>query len=935
MIERFEAAAIHPMTLVTAPAGAGKTTALVHFARSCGRPHGWYRAEATEAEPATMLAHVRRALDGVLEHHLDDWPDADAAVRSLATVGSRPRTLLFIDDLHELCGSRAEDALERLVRNLPPWLSIVAATRRTPDCNLPDLLVSEVVVELADDVLRWRPWEVERLFRDFHRLPLRPEEAARLTQRTEGWAAGLQLFHLASRDLPTAGRRDLIDDLHTRPGLVRAYLARNVLAGLPDDLRRFMVDTCVLGRLDAEVCDRLRGADDSDEYLADLRRRRLFVVPRADGRGLRYHEVLRTHLETSLHTRDGPATARRHHLRAGALLEEEGSVGEALHAYIRAEAWDDAARLLGTDGRMLVSGGSRVVLEQLPTAMVDSDPWLQLIAARSLVGDGRLAEATAAYRRAEQAFGRLPGADVCRRERVALSPWLDVTEQPRRILTDVLRMAVRRNPRRRAREAATRDGPRARLVAGVALLLAGAVDEAADAARDAGTHPDAEVFTMAAATAVEHVARIAGGRQAPPTELLRSAEIFEQLGATWLARLVRAISGCRSRAAVDETEALQDMARERDDAWGGAVLALVAGLAAIVHGPPRPDLLEQAAERFRGLDAGTLESWARSLQALAAVQCGEADARAMAEQARSMARRTGVPGAEAVAESALAALPGADAGAARLRADALTGELGLALPGLQAAPVRARVVASREAPSEITCLGGLAITIAHRVIDPEELKPQAHTVLALLAASTGKIVHRQRLMAALWPHEDPDVARARLPVLVSTVRRHLEPDVEAGSWSLLVGHGDGYRLQVPEGTWVDVTVFDDAVAAARRARHDGNRTAEMQFLGVAVDAYGGPLLPEFGPAEWIVEEREHYRLQFARATEALGAWHLGRGEAAAAVDLARGGLRADRYRSRLWHLLVRGHRAVGDEVAATRASEQHAAVMAELGVTIG
>lgn len=933
MIERLEAAAVHPMTLVTAPAGAGKTTSLVHFARACGRPHGWYRAEPTDGEPARMLAHLRRALDGVVEHRLDDWPDAGAAVRSLATVDGRRRTLLFVDDLHELCGTRAEDALEHLVRNLPPWLSIVAATRRTPDCNLPELLVSEVVVELADDVLRWRPWEVERLFRDFHRLPLRPEEAARLTQRTEGWAAGLQLFHLATRDLPTAGRRQLIDDLHTRPGLVRAYLARNVLAGLARDLRRFMVDTCVLGRLDARLCDRLRGADDSDGFLADLRRQRLFVVPRADGRGLRYHEVLRSHLEISLRARDGPASAREQHLRAGRLLEQDESVGEALHAYIRAEAWDDAARILGTDGPLLVAGGSRVVLDQLPTAMVERDPWLQLIAARGLVGDGRLEQAHAAYRHAEQAFGRLPGADTCRRERVALSSWLFATEQPPHTLNDVLRMAVRRDPRRWAREAVTRDGPRARLVTSVALLLAGAVDEAADAARDAGTHPEAEVFTMAAATVVEHVAGTAAGRRASTTDLLRSAETFEQLGATWLARLVRAISGFRSSAAVDEAESMQDLARERDDAWGGGVLALVAGLATIVHGQPRRELLERAADRFRGLDAGTLESWAMSLQALAAVRRGEADAEADAVRARSMARRTAVPGAEAVAEAALAALPGDGAEAAWARAAALGRELGLALPGPRSAGSRVRVVATHEPASEITCLGGLAVTIAHRDVDPGELKPQARAVLAMLATSTGRTVHRQRLMDALWPDEDPDVARSRLPVLVSTVRRHLEPDAEAGSWSLLVGHGDGYRLQVPGHTWVDVTAFDDAVAAARRARRDGDTTAEMQFLQVAVDAYGGPLLPEFGPAEWIVDEREHYRLQFARATEALCAWHLGRGEAATAVDLARDGLRADRYRSKLWHLLVRGHRAVGDEVAATRASEDHAAVMAELGVT--
>lgn len=922
----------HPLTLVVAPAGSGKTTAMVQLAAASRRSHAWYRASSTHARPRDLLAHVAQALRPVVGGEPGDWVDVEAAAASLGRVTAGPPTLLMIDDLHELAGADAEQTLEQFVRVMPGWLRVVAATRHTPGFNHPALRVSEDLVEVTADVLRWRPWEVERLFRDYYRMRLRPEEAARLTQHTEGWVAGLQLFHLASRHLPMARRIELIDGLHTRPGLVRDYLAHNVLAGLPDALRSFLVDTCVLGRLDGPLCDRLRDRDDSAGHLHDLEDRRLFLVPREDGRGHRYHEVLRAHLEVTLLERDGAVSVRARFRRAGGLLEADGAVAEALHAYTRAEAWDHVARLLGSDGPSLASGG-RMLIDALPESLVRADPWLRLAQARALLGDGQLRPAVVAYREAEAAFDPLPAGRLCRDERAAAQLWTEVRERPATTLNDHLRAAVRRDPRRWARESLTHDTPRGLMAAGVALLLAGSADEARRIARRAGHHPDAEVFTLAAARALEHVAGLASDSPTEPTDLPWAAETFEQVGSTWLARLARAIASCRMPESLHEPAAMWDLLDEQVDPWGPPLLRLVAGIAAVVHDRPEPAWLEQAALAFRKVGGGTLEAWARAWEALARARRGDPEPLAGAEQARSLARNTQVPGAEAIAELAIAVADVGQAADATARATSLARELGLALPSVPEPTGRDHVrIRERAAPSRLVCFGGLQITLNDHFVDQARLKPQSRALLAILTMHAGTPVHRDQLIDVLWRVDDRDAALRRLPVLVSTVRRHLEPDAEPGDWSLLLRRGEAYVLQPPTGTYVDVHVVDDAAAVARAAHGRGAHAEEMAAHEQILAAYAGELLPEVGAAEWVVDEREHYRVQVARSAQSLAAWHLFGNDAPATIEAARAGLRVDRYRSGLWSLLADAHRAAGDLAAAARVEEEHQAVLEELGV---
>ena len=234
--------------LVVAPAGSGKSTLLAGFSATANVPVAWYRAESWDAKTVTLLNHLCSAFTAALGPIPNGWDSVETAARALEAWGGR-RALLVIDDLHTLEDTPAELTLERLIDYAPPSITFLIGSRALPGFNLSRLRVSGSLLEIGSEDLRFRSWEVERLFRDFYREPLPPEELAELARRTEGWAAGLQLFHLATTGKSALERRRILTALGTRSRLTREYLTRNVLDQLPTDLRWFLVRTCVMTRL--------------------------------------------------------------------------------------------------------------------------------------------------------------------------------------------------------------------------------------------------------------------------------------------------------------------------------------------------------------------------------------------------------------------------------------------------------------------------------------------------------------------------------------------------------------------------------------------------------------------------------------------------------------------------------------------------------------
>lgn len=929
----------HPLTLVIAPAGSGKTTAMALFAARGSDPVAWYRADGADGSVAHLLAHLEAAFTGALDGLGRGWDTVGAAAAALERWPGR-RAALVIDDLHAIRGTPAEAVLERLIDYLPPHICVAAASRSSPSFDLTRLRLSGNLLEVGADDLRFRTWETEQLFRELYGTNLRPEDLARLTRRVEGWAAGLQLYHLAARSKPPAEQRRLIDVVSSRSRLAREYLTRNVLDTLSEELRTFLVDTCVLGVVTPPLADRLLGREDSARLLHELEALQLFTIPLDDEGTYRYHEVLRSHLEVLLAERDGDERVRQRHAEAGQLLQDGGFVAEALRCFGRSGDWDAVSSLLGRDEDGRLSDAHRW-LDTMPPSIVEHDPWLLLARARAATLAGRLRDAVASYQAAERLFGDTPPAERCQRERLDLQCWLDPLAQPAGGWPGLLRSGLRREPRAVAALLAELDEPGALVAGGLLALVATDLTAAVELLERAIVHIDAGPRAVATARLALAIAALLGSTHAS-ADVVDSVEASaEQLGYGFLARLARAAFAITDRTEmIVEAGRVASMCDADGDPWGGAVAELLQGLGALRHGMgDAVEHLQDAAARSHALEAPALESMALGGLALAMARAGRPEAHATAVLAERLAHQVGTLGSRAMALAALALLEPADAPDHLEQAHGLALEGGFCAPhldggvepaALDTGSLAATAPATTAGGMVVQCFGVFSVRIGGLDVDLGALRPRARSALRFLALHAGRPVHKEVLVEALWQGNDPDSALRNLQVAVSSIRQVLA-STGTGTSAMLTRDGEAYRLHVlPEHS--DLRRFEDAIRAAATAHASGDDDGAALAAQAALDLHRGDLLAEEGPAEWVVGERDKCKGDAAAMAALLAEVELDRGHPAAAAAACEWGLRIDRYHDALWRLLVTGYELGGDRAAAARARLGYEEVMRELGV---
>jgi DNA-binding SARP family transcriptional activator/tetratricopeptide (TPR) repeat protein len=907
--------------LVVAPAGAGKSTLLAQLAADAGCSSAWYAAEPSDAAPARFLKGLRSACESAIgELPSGEWLTASDACRELERIAEP--LVLCLDDLHLLRGTAAESELERLVEHLPPGVRMLAATRRRPDINLSRLLVAGDLLELNPDDLRFRSWEVEELFREIYGEPLPPDDLAVLARRTEGWAAGLQLFHLACRGRSPAERRRLLAGLGTHFALASEYLARNVLADLEAELSEFLLQTCVLGQLTGELCDELLGSTGSQARLAALAERQVFTRA-VDGHTgtYRYHEVLRRHLELELVERIGEADARERFRRAGALLEARGALADAIRAQCRAEDWESVARLAAREGEHLLTIGDSW-LDLLPASLRQDDPWLLLAVARRERSAGRLDAAVAAYSEAEVAFGTPTGADLARRERQTLVRFLDPLAPAGQDFAGIVRAATLRDPSSAARPDGPLHGFERDCAAGLGLLLDGRLREAASRLEDARSAADVPPMVEAVATSGLAAALLLSGRTDDGHEAASHAgELADRLGQAWLARLARAVLGVGDAGVRREAASALAASEREGDRWGCALAGLVLGHALAYGGQEDAvPVLRQSSAAFRALGATVLDAWAEGLTAYALARAGDPEARAAVHAAERSARSASIRAPFAFTYLALATLEPSRRLEYVALATEVAEECGLQLPGAHAQAVGPRVA--------LRCLGAFALTVEGTPVDLSPVRPRARQLLRTLALHGGRSVHREVLQEQLWPDATAESGRRTLQVAISALRAVLPAPLD------VVREDEAYRLALPPDVELDLAELDEALVRARRARADGDVLAAEAAWQRAVDVgSAGDVLPEDGPAEWVVDERERRRAQVSTAAESLARSLLERGETAAAVAACEHGLDRDRHRDALWRLLISAREQTGDLALAVQARRDYERLLGTLEQT--
>ncbi|WP_433348845.1 BTAD domain-containing putative transcriptional regulator [Micromonospora sp. CA-111912] len=894
--------------LVVAPAGSGKTTLLAQYAATGRGPVGWLRVVPSDADPARALERVEATL-----------PDA----------GAGP---LVVDDLHLVEGTPGESVLlDRALTLVRTGVRVLVGTRRMPPLILTRHEFSDSVVIDAEQ-LRFRTWEVERLLRDIYREPLPADDVAALARRLGGWAAGLKLYHLSTRGQPLADRRRAVASLGARSALSRDYLTRTVLAELAPDLRQFLVRTCVFEVLTAERCDGLLDGD-AQAALEELERRQAFTVSHDGGRSFAYHEVLRAHLIAALTEELGETAARAWHARAGRLLAAEGAALEAARCFARAQQWSDVHRLLDTAGSDVAVRGLDPWSDLLPTWFIAEDPWLVLADARHRINEGQLAAAVPLLRRAEEMFGSEPARSRCRSLRADVTAWLPDGPHWRGHWSGWLRAATRRHPMVVVGEAERLTGAADVLVRAGALLLAG---HAAEAARvlDRPTPSEAGLVGLACRLLRAAVASAGGDPQAPAVAVAVGLDA-DRAGLPWLARLARAVPALAgAEADLKEAAAVVEECDRLEDRWGALLAAGCAALARSLHGGPEVEEASRLLDRARDVDSGVLAAWVQSLLALAAVRARLPDAEVEVRRAESTARAAGVPGARVLALAAgVPAGPGRAVGLSAVHAAAE--QAGLPRPAVTAwvTPERGPAPAAPDtAPLTVRCFGGFRICLDGEPLNWSPLRPRARAVARILAMHAGRAVHRDRLLEALWPDTDPATATRTLHVALSSLRRFLDPHLPAGEGeSLLHRDGDAYLLALPPGSWCDVTEFRLALERASRAGASRDPRA-LDDLRVAVAAYTGELLPEDGPAEWVVAERETLRRQAADAAAQLAEAALGGADADPAVATAARCVEIDPCHDAGWRLLIAAHDRAGNAAAAEHARRRYADVLVSLGL---
>ena len=421
LIEQLNAGLHRKFTLISAPAGFGKTTLLSEWVQQSERPTAWLSLDEGDNDPVRFWTYFITALQTV---QTDIGESALAALESpqppsfesvltalineltVAPQGDhqgRPY-MLILDDYHLIEVQPIHQALTFLLDHLPPpsvGLHLVIASRTDPPLPLPRLRARDQLTELRAADLRFTPDETAAFLNQVMNLGLSANDVATLEARTEGWIAGLQLAALSMQ-----GRADVSEFITSFTGsnrYVLDYLVEEVLRRQPEDVQRFLLHTSILDRMTGSLCDALTGRADGQTMLEMLEQANLFIVPLDQDRTwYRYHRLFAEFLRSRLRqppplplslTAEIKEEMSDLHCRASEWYERHGLLAEAVKHALDARDVERAARLIEQAVRQTLMRGEASTLlgwlEALPNRVIRSRPYLCLAHAWALVIAGQ------------------------------------------------------------------------------------------------------------------------------------------------------------------------------------------------------------------------------------------------------------------------------------------------------------------------------------------------------------------------------------------------------------------------------------------------------------------------------------------------------------------------------------------------------------------
>ncbi len=430
LIERLNEGLYRKLTLISAPAGFGKTTLVSQWVEGIERPAAWLSLDEGENDPARFLTYLVAALqtiaatlgEGVLGVLQSPQPPPTEAIltallNDITTI--RDHFVLVLDDYHVLDAKAVDHALTYLVEHLPPHMHLVIATREDPQLPLARLRAGDQLTEVRVTDLRFTHSEAAGFLNQVMGLNLSAQDIAALETRTEGWIAGLQLAAISMQ-----GQQDAAGFITSFTGshhFVLDYLLEEVLGQQPERIQNFLLRTSILDRMTGPLCDAvlLDPSASGQETLDYLERANLFIVPLDNERHwYRYHHLFADLLRQRLHqsiassTGDAKSHVNELHIRASLWYEDHGLEIEAFHHAVAANDVERAERLIEGKGIPLHFRGAVTAildwLESLPATVLNARPSLWVRYASLLLVNG---QTTGVEEKLQAAEAALQGAE--------------------------------------------------------------------------------------------------------------------------------------------------------------------------------------------------------------------------------------------------------------------------------------------------------------------------------------------------------------------------------------------------------------------------------------------------------------------------------------------------------------------------------------------
>ena len=389
----------YPFTLVSAPAGFGKTTALSTWAHSLPTNKTrccWLSLDEEDNNPRLFWTYVLYALhlqDPLFEPLLAQLQSpSPPPPKSLITqminllAESTYQFVLILDDYHLITEEQVHSSLASLVERLPAQLNIILATRADPPLPLPLLRAQQRAWEIRTDELRCTIEEIKAFFQHVVGISLPDQIIQEVTDRTEGWLVGL---HLLGLSLPEhAHPATLLEEANGQQHFILDYLTQIVLCQQSQEIQTFLLSTCILERLSASLCDDVMQQTNSQQMLQRIMQANLFVVSLDNTRKwYRYHTLFAEALCYHLQQTHPDLVATLHH-RASLWYAQHNQTTQAIVHAFHAQQWEWAADLIeqkslplmaltwGASERQLVL--LQDWLKQLPAEVMGSRPYLCL-----------------------------------------------------------------------------------------------------------------------------------------------------------------------------------------------------------------------------------------------------------------------------------------------------------------------------------------------------------------------------------------------------------------------------------------------------------------------------------------------------------------------------------------------------------------------------